>query len=462
MEREVVLFGAGIYAEKYRTLLEYLGMPFHYFSDNDSSKIGLELWGRKIISPDELMNKECSILVSCTHGKEIEKQLAGMGIADRLLGLEDLAEKLEARLKEENISGEGEASKEQSVILDMYEGDGWGGTEMWAATVAKGLEAEGKAVSLIGSESQPPLSEEHEYLVERFPDVHTFEKMVKSMTSKLPFVLINNFAGYAYMVAVMLKKIYPDKVKIVSVIHNDDRSLYNAHMVFAEYVDKFICVSDRIRMTMIREYGLDEEKVFFKEQPIRCEENYTRSYNVDSGPLRIGYAARLVKTQKRADLFPELIRHLESEKIHYELSIAGEGECVPQIEEYLRQASLKGSVKLVGRVQKTKMPSFWNEQDIFLNFSEFEGTSLSMLEAMSYACVPVVTDVSGVGEFVQDGMNGYVREVGDLKGIASAIKYLDNNRENLQIFGERCRHEVLTRCRMQDYIHFMSDTILGA
>lgn len=462
MEKEIVLFGAGIYAEKYRTLLEYLGMPFHYFSDNDESKIGSELWGRRIIPPDELRNKECRVIVSCTHGREIEKQLTNMGIKDKILRLEDLTGKLQARLEEENITDAGKASKGQTVILDMYEGDGWGGTEMWSATVAKGLEADEKTVILFGSESQPPLSEEHEYMVERFSNHHTFEKMVKSMVSRLPFVLFNNFAGYAYMIATMLKKIYPNKVKIVSVIHNDDKSLYNAHMVFAESVDKFLCVSDKIQTKLIHEYGVAEERISFKEQPIICDEDYERSYKMEERPIRIGYAGRLVKKQKRADLFPKLINYLESEEINYELSIAGEGECVSQIERFLESTSLKGIVKLIGRVPKTNMPSFWKQQDIFLNFSEFEGTSLSMLEAMNYACVPVVTDVSGVSEFVQNDINGYVREVGDLKGIASAIKYIDNHREKLQIFGECCRHEVLTRCKIQDYIHFINDTILGA
>lgn len=462
MGKEVVLFGAGIYAEKYRTLLEYLGMPFQYLSDNDSSKIGLEIWGRKIIPPYDLINKKCNIIISCTHKKAIEQQLVDMGIADKLLRIEDLAKELQGKFKKDKICISARIPEKQSIILDMYEGDGWGGTEMWAATVAKGLREKGKEVILFGSELQPPLNEEYEYMVERFPDLHTFEKIVKSMVSKLPFALINNFAGYAYMAAVMLKILYPDKVKIISVIHNDDGSLYNAHMVYADYVDKFLCVSDRIRMKIIQEYGLDEKKVFFKEQPILCDENYKRSYNLAWRPIRIGYAARIVKMQKRADLFPELINYLEREKINYELCIAGDGECVSQIKDFLQSTTLMGTVKMIGRLQKKNMPDFWKQQDIFLNFSEFEGTSLSMLEAMSYACVPVVTNVSGVSEFIQDGRNGYVREVGDLMGLVSAIKCLEVDRNKLEIFGERCRQEILMRCRIKDYSQFICDTISGA
>ena len=34
----MILFGAGVYAKKYKALLEYLHMDFDYFTDNDSSK----------------------------------------------------------------------------------------------------------------------------------------------------------------------------------------------------------------------------------------------------------------------------------------------------------------------------------------------------------------------------------------------------------------------------------------
>lgn len=51
---KIILFGAGVYAKKYNALLEYLYMDFDYFTDNDSSKWGTVLYGKPVISPDEL------------------------------------------------------------------------------------------------------------------------------------------------------------------------------------------------------------------------------------------------------------------------------------------------------------------------------------------------------------------------------------------------------------------------
>ena len=57
--------------------------------------------------------------------------------------------------------------------------------------------------------------------------------------------------------------------------------------------------------------------------------------------------------------------------------------------------------------------------DLFVLSSDFEGLPISMLEAMAMGVPPVVTDVGGVHEVVEDGKDGYVvarRDPGALAG----------------------------------------------
>lgn len=51
-----------------------------------------------------------------------------------------------------------------------------------------------------------------------------------------------------------------------------------------------------------------------------------------------------------------------------------------------------------------------------------------MLEAMSYECVPVVTDVSGAREFIAEGKNGYICSIGDLPEISERLESLTKDR----------------------------------
>lgn len=456
---QTVLFGAGVYAKKYKSLLDFLEMPFEFFTDNDPSKWGTELYGKPVIAPNELVNLDCQIVISCTHGEQITRQLEEMGLGERLLSLEMLYHKFSMKLEQRELTIRTEMSDKRSVIIDMYEGIGWGGTEIWATTVGAGLQERGETVFFIGSTEQEPICEDYEQLTQRFSEKQTLELMITSMIEKLPFVLINNFAGCAYLAAVLLKMQYPQAVKIVDVIHNDNVSLFNAHMIFSKWVDAYICVSDKIRREILSLYTIEDSKAYFKEQPIEVETQYTKVFGESYEPIRIGYAARIVKQQKRTDLFPELISELEKKQINYILTIAGDGECLPAIQKYINRENLADKVHILGRIPKAEMSSFWKQQDIFLNFSEYEGTSLSMLEAMGYACVPIVTLVSGVSEFIVHGENGYISSVGDLKDLAAHVKELDADREKVKIFGLRCRDLILQKCNKSDYIDYIMNIL---
>jgi len=455
----IILFGAGVYAKKYKALLEYLHMDFDFFTDNDSFKWGTILYGKPVISPSELLNfSDCRIIISSTHEIAVRKQLAEMGLADRVVGLEDLY-----HLCEKQTIGEEDSVKaidgKATIIVDMYEGIGWGGTELWAANLAYGLHGAGKKVFLLGGTEQPEMETIYEQLTVRVSEQDTIMHMVGLMEENLPCVLVNNFAGCAFMAAIIVKKKYPDLMKIISVIHNDNKSLFDAHMMLSNYIDRIFCVSGQIREHMIPLYGVPADHYYYKEQPMPVEDDWSRTENT-TGVLRIGYAARLVRQQKRADLLPDLIKELEGKGIDYIFQIAGEGECEERLRVFVSNNKLQDKVQLLGRVPKSRMQDFWKQQDIFVNVSEYEGTSLSMLEAMSYGCVPVVTDVSGAGEFISSGRNGYVYNVGDLRGIAEGIAALGRERDTLYRYGEECRNIIRNRCNPEEYLHFWLEEVI--
>lgn len=454
-----ILFGAGVYAKKYKALLEFLQMDFDFFTDNDSTKWGTVLYGKKIIPPDELSTfLECHIIISSTHEVAIRRQLEKMRLSDRIIGLDELY-----RMCEKKMASEKQKSKdtmgERSIFVDMYEGIGWGGSELWAANLAYGLHNVGERVILLGGTEQAGLDSVYEKLVCRISEKETIRHMVDLMEENLPCVFVNNFAGCGFMAAVILKKKYPDLVKIISVIHNDNKSLFDAHMMLSDYIDKIFCVSNQICQHMQGIYLYDKSRYYFKEQPIEPAYGWKREWNI-SAPIRIGYAARLVKQQKRADLLTDLIAHLEKEVGNYIFRIAGDGECLENIEKYVRTNGLEEKVQLLGRLPKCKMPDFWKDQDVFVNISEYEGTSLSMLEAMAYGCVPVVTDVSGAREFITDGENGYICKVGQIDHIAECISELSKDREKIRSYGEKNYRIIQDRCNPQKYIEYWKTNLL--
>ena len=457
---KLILFGAGVYAKKYKALLDYLHMDFDYFTDNDSLKLGTVLYGKVVISPNELKNfSKVQIIISNTHEIEIRQQLSEMELSDCIIGLDDLYNMCECNTQFTTIKKH-ISFNSKNILIDMYEGIGWGGSELWATNLAVGLFNAGKEVLLIGGTEQEPLEKKYESLIYRISEKDTISHMVNLIEAHLPCVFINNFAGCAFMAAVIVKKKYPDAIKIISVVHSDNKSLFDAHMMLQKYIDKIFCVSQSIINHMKQLYNFDNNRYFFKEQPISMDLEWQKKWNKNF-PLAIGYAGRVVRQAKRTDLLPNLIEKLEEQGINYLFQIAGEGECLEKIADFIKENHLENKVQLLGRLPKSEMDSFWKRQDVFVNISEYEGTSLSMLEAMSYGCVPVVTDVSGAGEFIVNDGNGYICPVGDINEIAERIKILSDNREKLCEFGKKCVKIIVEKCNPEKYIEYWTNNVLN-
>ncbi|MDE5823622.1 MAG: glycosyltransferase family 4 protein [Lachnospiraceae bacterium] len=456
----LILFGAGVYAKKYIELLTFLNMDFDYFTDNDSLKWNTILYNKPVISVKCLSQMPaCKIIISCTHETAVRKQLADMGLEKNIIGLDllyDMCEKKMSKESNQDIA----IHNGTAIIIDMYEGIGWGGTELWAANLAYELKKSEDIVILLGGTEQPKLEKRYEALVKRISGKGTMAQMAELMEKNLPCIFVNNFAGCGFMAAIAIKRKHPDLVKIVSVIHNDNKGLFDAHMLMSKYIDKIFCVSSQICEHMKRIYDYTLDCYYFKEQPIRTDTLWERESNM-SDRVKIGYAARLVKQQKCADLLVDLLGQLEKKGMDYCMQIVGEGECSKLIEEYIANCNLRNKVQLMGRLPRSEMDSFWKKQDIFVNLSEYEGTSLSMLEAMGYGCVPVVTDVSGAKEFIEPNKNGYICGIGAVEDIADRIVELSENRELLKTYGENCRKIIEERCNPEEYRTYWKEKVLG-
>ena len=81
-----------------------------------------------------------------------------------------------------------------------------------------------------------------------------------------------------------------------------------------------------------------------------------------------------------------------------------------------------------------------------------------MLEAMAYGCVPIVTEVSGVDEVVQDKINGFVCPVGDVEEIAKWIEYAA--RINLSEMKKSARKAIEKKCNYDNYVKYWINNVL--
>ena len=88
--------------------------------------------------------------------------------------------------------------------------------------------------------------------------------------------------------------------------------------------------------------------------------------------------------------------------------IAGDGSEKQNLEREVENLNLGASVQLLGRVAHKDMPKLLAQADIYVSTSPYDGTSVSLLEALATGVFPVVTDIPSNREWISDGDNGFL------------------------------------------------------
>jgi glycosyltransferase involved in cell wall biosynthesis len=88
--------------------------------------------------------------------------------------------------------------------------------------------------------------------------------------------------------------------------------------------------------------------------------------------------------------------------------IAGEGPDRKRLEKEANDLRVTPSVQFLGRVPHDKMVDLLAHVDVYVSTSLFDGTSVSLLEAMGSGAFPVVTDIPANREWIDHGENGFL------------------------------------------------------
>lgn len=445
----LILFGAGRYVKSYIQLIRFLGDTVSFIVDNDIEKQGKKIEGVEIISPGKLVDLDEPIMVSCMAFDEIRILLKELGVESREIRLEDYLEQKSDKVnKKDKIKN----NNIDSVVFDLYSGSKWGGAENWNLLLANQIsESQSQYKVSIISDEYAAIDEDLDFPIESFPNHGEMKLIIDYLSRDNGSIFVNSFFGKSFFAAIALKLRNPLKVKVVTIVHNDYKDLYKLCSMFEEYIDTYICVSTKIKQTLISQYNILEKKIFYLSQPILFDKTYSINDKKDYDYINIGIAGRLVSPQKRCDLIPKIIERLENADLNYKLYIAGDGDLFYSISDYIKERNLEDRITMYGKIPNDKMGDFWKKIDIYLNFSEFEGTSLSMLEAMSYGCVPVASDVSGVKDFIEHGINGYIYNFGDLDMLCQNIFLLEKDRKLMRNMGGLSREIIMAKCEIKKY-----------
>lgn len=143
-------------------------------------------------------------------------------------------------------------------------------------------------------------------------------------------------------------------------------------------------------------------------------------------------------------------RHVENHPAA-RLVLAGDGPLRPGIESKCGALGIADNVSFAGRVTSVEVAKLMRDADVFVHHSitgadgDMEGLPTVLMEAMSTGLPVISTRHSGIPELVDDGVDGYLVDEGDVDAFARVLAGLVNADADM---GKRARLKIEEKFNM--------------
>lgn len=473
--QEIILYGGGRRCLAILGKLREANIGIRAIVDSSESRWGEVLEGI-VIHPPAMIGQNLD-LVLCITVKDPEEQerirndlrkTYGSGFIKEIL-YEDLKQEAALLMYEAKADEIDFAKRKPSIVFDCTSGLGLGGIEEWTKGLCADLLTEGfDNIRILTDTGDYQISDKLRDIVDREFDKERYrgkvqkkECIIKYLIDLLPVVIVIGKPELFLEAASFLRQAVPDKVRIISVVHNGEEKIYGLYNRYRDYTDAYVGVSEDIKRDLV-ERGMPAERVFSITCPVPCDKVLSRSYTMDAGqPIKIGYAGRVVILQKRMDLLLKMIEILENKDVNFCMEIAGDGPYREEMQRIVMEEGWDKNVRFLGALDREDIPAFWKRQDICVNIADAEGRCISKLEAMAGGAVPVMTRTAGNPEDITEGVNGYMVEIGDYDGMAEKIIFLAGHREMLPELGLKAHDVIYSKCRREIHTQFWVKLLSG-
>lgn len=252
--------------------------------------------------------------------------------------------------------------------------------------------------------------------------------------------------AYAAYIARQILRERNIELPVITTLHGTDITLVGRHPVYKSAVEFSINQSDVVT-TVSESLKKDTLDVFNIRKEILVIPNFidTSLFESDGICYRSNFAPNNekviihVSNLRRVKRVTDVIKifNLIQKQINAKLVIVGEGPEWETAQNLINRFNIQDKVRNVGKVKN--LYSILKIADLFLLPSEQESFGLAALEAMA-AGVPVISsNAGGIPEVNIEGVTGYLKEIGDVEGMAKAGVELLSDENKLAQFKQNAR-----------------------
>jgi glycosyltransferase involved in cell wall biosynthesis len=185
--------------------------------------------------------------------------------------------------------------------------------------------------------------------------------------------------------------------------------------------DKYVTIHSGIEIERYRDIEVDIRK---KRQELGIKED----------AIIVGTVARLSPQKAPLD-FVEMVAQVHQDHPDVKFVYVGDGPLRDIVENRIRKHHLEDAISLLGL--RCDVPELLHCIDIFALSSHWEGLPRVFPQAMAAGKPIVATRVDGASEAIQHGVNGFLVETGDVKGLSHYVGLLIGDKHLRNVMGRK-------------------------
>jgi glycosyltransferase involved in cell wall biosynthesis len=182
------------------------------------------------------------------------------------------------------------------------------------------------------------------------------------------------------------------------------------------------CVSAVMRREIER-LGIEKEKISTFPMGVDeafFEEGRNREKGLDSPSMTVVSNRNLLPIYN-VSLLIRAIPMVLKEEPSVKFIIAGGGPERQNLEKEVNDLNISSHVQFLDRIPHEEMPNLLGRANVYVSTSLYDGTSVSLLEAMACGAFPIVTEIPSNQEWITDDQNGFLISVNNENHLARKI-----------------------------------------
>jgi glycosyltransferase involved in cell wall biosynthesis len=144
------------------------------------------------------------------------------------------------------------------------------------------------------------------------------------------------------------------------------------------------------------------------------------------------------------------------------LTLAGDGPDRAKLTEQAKALGIESSVTFLGYQSQSQVRDLLKQTDVFVMGSFAEGVPVVLMEALAAGVPVVATQIAGIPELVEPGVNGLLVPPGDAESLADAIGKLVGDADLRQKFGDAGRAKVASEFNIHHEAARLGAILTGA